>query len=526
MTERTQDGDNHEIVEIYKGKKGLQGEPYEMTDLRDPEIPHAMDEGQRKYKGKTRNFFEMMNFADLRAEFILGSHLEDSIQTVNSIRRLARRVGREKVRAIISEFRKNPGQKDENLLNELRADIDFSQSLTPDEKPHIISVSSIRHTLGRLLVAEKSYLAVAMHTPWNRVGAQPLDAVIEVFWFRFPFESLKHEWQSREDQKKAAYADYYKKAYHERKLEWQIRHGIVADQDSEETSEDRWPITEEEVIYFEDFEELETEAEAEVPQLTASERRALNRQITEEMGPVEEYLDINGLREDINKAVSSHSPTGLTRLIWSTLKYAQPTQWKERITHSYDLRRDEPRPLDEETPDPRWMELGDYQGRIVLPGEMLTTGPLPHTQNKNFDLHQARSNLQVYLDSNPDNIDSENIDELRQTIKNHRLDEDETPEPFSSITKRFSDIVSQIPFSELKNRIIGLPQTHRAVILHRLGYNAPENIEVAGKTISFSDRNIPAGIFVSHVILDYFERDKHKYYKILQEATELISGNI
>jgi len=134
--------------------------------------------------------------------------------------------------------------------------------------------------------------------------------------------------------------------------------------------------------------------------------------------------------------------------------------------------------------------------------------------------------LKLSLDSNPDNIDSENIDELRQTIKNHRLDEDETPEPFSSITKRFSDIVSQIPFSELKNRIIGLPQTHRAVILHRLGYNAPENIEVAGKTISFSDRNIPAGIFVSHVILDYFERDKHKYYKILQEATELISGNI
>ncbi len=477
---------------------------FEETDLKGPGLLEAIDKGDRKYESKTSlKFAQMMTSAEVLTERVLyGEHLENAVHVTDAIKRPAKRRGRTFTRDLISEFRQGGYFNYEDIIQEMSEDILFASRLHIAYEPIKLNPKQIKHSLKRIFIAESGYLDAAIHLPWNRVGPQAIDTAIEVFWFRYQFDNLSFETKLIHEAKSKIRSYYYKMAAIDRMETWFAKEGYG------------W------------YEWGELVDLGLIPESKA-ERKKLTRQLDAQMGPISDYLSKDSLKEDMDNMWKKYTPNGLTKLLWKTLKYAQPQQWKNTETvlaSRYEL-------LDEMVADPRWLELGDHLGRVVLPGESLSN-PLPHLVVSSGDNKKgARFNIGTRQlafaadgENMPYSLGSLNIN-LEDSFKSEK-----PPKAYESIVGDFNKTIATIPIDQLLARVINMPSGMRAVVLSRLGYFVPEELEIGNYSIPvrFSPTTTYSGMWSSPVRFytnALFDGNSYQYYQEVKKATKALSEN-
>ncbi len=448
--------------------------PFMGEDLVSVGVLTAKDRGWREYRGKTDLFWKAMNDADLDASLELMGNLEEVTETVNSIRRMAKRVGRINVRDMLARFRQL--QDDERLQDtfgviECVKDIEFFQKLGGEGKNQVLMTKErVATGLRTLFAVERAYLNAILHFPRNKTGPEPFDALIDVLWFRFDFRRLKHEWEKREGREKGIVSEFFRNAAIARKRDWASRtHGVS----------------------------------------TIKELRRLGIEVDMEqvraMGSVNKYLDRQGIRAKIKNYRNGILPSELTRLLWGTLKYAQESQYRTRgEVHFFDV--GEFGPNEENSADPKWQDLGDEQGRLVLPGEDLAS-PLSHVLYDSKDklalrrvLHQVEKERTEY-DLGQIEVELEKLGDQ--------------PDEFAGIVRSFNEAIAPMAFNLIVDSLRELSELQRIVVLHRLGYPTPENDKYPA---------IEPWRPVVYLVNCLFGRNTHQYYNTLKEANMEIVG--
>ena len=477
---------------------------FEETDLKGPGLLEAIDKGDRKYENKTgMRFAQMMTSAEVLTERVLyEEHLENAVHVTDAIKRLAKRRGRTFTRDLISKIRQGGYHNYEDIIQEMSEDILFASRLHLAYEPIKLNPKQIKHSLQRIFIAESGYLDAAIHLPWNRVGPQAIDTVIEVFWFRYHFDSLSFENKLKREARNKIRSYYYKMAAIGRMETWFAKEGYGC-------------------LEWDELVDLGL-----IPESKA-ERKKLTRQLDAQMGPISDFLSDRGLKEDMENMWKKYTPNGLTKLLWKTLKYAQPQQWKNTETvlaSRYEL-------LDEAVADPRWLELGDHLGRIVLPGESLAN-PLPHLAISSDDhKNGARYNIgtrQLAFAADGENIPY-SLDSLNMKLEDSFKSE-KPPRAYESIVEDFNNTVAKIPIDQLLARIINMPMGMRAVVLSRLGYFIPEELEIGNYStpVRFSPTTTYSGMWTSPVRFytnTLFEGISYQYYQEVKKATIALSEN-
>ena len=480
-------------------------EPFESTDLIGQPIKMAEDEGKRKkYPRETVNFFRRMEIADLTVENILINDMDSVVGVSDSIHRLGRRIGRHNTRELLKKLRLNGIDQDRNIFEVMKSDTEYAHNLDPYYK--VLSVDEIKKGFRLMFKAEEAYMGALFDFPWNKVGPEPFDSLIEVFWFRFDFHHLQNNWVHREASLglPALKNELYRDAQIERILTWAhaTQNGLIAS-------------------HLKDIKELGIEyTMAEVEKVA---------------GPLRKYFNKEKIKERIVDKQSRSRPSELTLLLWKTLKWAHASDWKQSgAMLTSDFKFIDPDLWDEKFPDPEWLKIGDLQGRLILPGETLDK-PLSHLKSdrRNKDLSdEIVSNIRTYRKKNEKNpyyqLEKEIAfkmeqqgDEINQKDllleKQHESGRPKTPKAYESIALDFNKAILRFSRKQLLSIIDSLPRNERLVVLHRLGYSVSG--ESTGITFMSYKVGIEANRPISYLVNTLFQRHTNVYYSTLKRAT-------
>lgn len=340
-----------------------------------------------------------------------------------------------------------------------------------------LTESDIYTALYLLLQTEHFYFGAVMHYPWNDIGSQPLDALIEVLWFRYDFDGLRDMYTNYGlllKEQKYLIRVVYARAYSRQKDAYaQWKYGLEPYWDDEE------------------IKALELRPE-EVAQMR-------------EQFPLSNYVwhtDFGDSDRYQRAAMRLRaSATGLLKLLWKTLKFAQPSPYRPpKAAGHYD------RELADETTVAPFGNGQDLQGRVVLAGETVPglahlTHELTSSGNEAAVL-RAIDLAQAELDGQSEHL----IEALGEAAEAAGRTE---PTQFRSVVAEFSQAVSALHTRELIQRIGLLPRTLQIVALGRLGYRHPKDIYSRSHSVYM-------------VINGYFEGSQHRYYESVAVITETL----
>jgi hypothetical protein len=456
--------------------------PFESIDLKQPFLREAQDEGKRgTYPRETQNFFNRMRQADLEVENLLINNMNHVVPVSESLKRLARRKGRQYVRGLLAEIRKGGG---DNIIGELRIDMLYENKW--NGRKGIIDRKDTLLTLNLLLVAEKYYLNAILDFPWNKVGPEPFDALVDVFWFRFDFAELQNEWKFRVERIKNIRGSVYAHAQAERILEW---------------------VWKNKGYTF-----------AHLKELRESNIRYKAKRVAKDMGPLYKFVDEERLKHEIINASIRSRPSGLTLLLWKTLKWASPSEWKAgHMMTTSDFRYEDPETWDEHFPDPYWVTHGDLQGRLVLAGETLSQ-PLAHLWADGSVENQIKKDLCYMAEQEEIELGIDGNEELIEKATLQHLKQADHLNYYELIAKEFQNTISNLTIKDIDHRISKMSSLQRVVALHRLGYSCSAKLKDDLGRI----RYISKGSSIQNVITIFFDGKSDRYYKLLKQITKVI----
>ncbi|MBI2356812.1 hypothetical protein HYV12_02050 [Candidatus Dojkabacteria bacterium] len=466
-------------------KEQTPAEDYSFIDSLEPEPREAKDNlRSEKYSREAIAFRRKMEDADkvMRQELNL-ENLDEVNYVSQTLRRFAKRVGRDRLMTDISELRKlfsdyivdanfpfspiSLGHKlpfpEETVLRdivlksgnkELLRLLDETEYETQlpfpyDNKPKVTKVGFLS-TLITLLNVERAYTSAVSFYPWNSTGPEPFVSLIDVFWFSFSFSRLKkhHEAIGRlarkyNNKKSKAYAQSIRR-----------KRGAFVEQNVKD-----WDLL------------FATTEDVPIPS------RILKN--FNNPDPLEKYLSASskeGLIE-IAKRIRKleDSPSELFLLLWKTLKWAQPSPWH---LHTDSLDRREL--SDERTINIKDRELTDAQMRLILNGESFkgTSHLLTGYENEISEVVVARLLRAADEMNHGENI---TLQQIYEQAKKYL--EQVTPQMQSSkeSVKEFNSVIKRIPLKKLVKYIDKLPLTAKNIVLHRLGYDV--TMHSIGKSI-------------------------------------------
>ena len=411
-------------------------EPFEQTDGKETDLHIAKDEGeQESYPKETKRFFDKMYGADMDVEDLLINKMEDVVLVTEVVKRRSIRLGRIGVRELLRDLRHGSGAT--AVLGELEDDIVYASKLDPRVKS--ISVERIKGIFNILLQAENCYLNAILDFPWNKVGPEPYDTLINVFWFRFDWFTLKTEWENRLKSVNSIRSHYYKKANAERILEWVWqKHGLKFDKMKELR---QWE-----------------------PKITWD-----SKEVAREMGPTSQFLRRHMMESKIEHFQRRTRPSGLTLLLWKSLKWASASEWgAAKSVYTSDMKFIDPEIWEEKIADPKWTEIGDFQGRIVLAGET-KSDVLSHLKSdRSEDLLNA-SRLAFMAEQ--DGYELQDKKESFETAVKQLDSLSKQPAAFELVARDFERAIKSFSWSDLISKIENLSEDERLLVLYRLGYS-------------------------------------------------------
>jgi len=451
--------------------------PFEEEDLGNT-LRAAKDIGKRKdYPPETQKFFDAMRRADVDVEYELIEHIGNVVLVSETVHRVERRLGRETARMMLMALRTGNLSNSDDILQEVKSDIESASLLISN--PIEISISDIKSSFESLFKAERYYMEAILNFPWNNVGPEPFDALIEVFWFRFNFETLRHEWSNRDLHMRELKSEFYRLAQKQRIMAWARKAYENIDVSSLKG------LKEEGITY------------------TMSE-------VEEIAGPISNYFDEKEFREESAKEHEQNRPSGLTLLLWRTLKWASASEWKNaRTMYFSDMRHLDPELWDEKVADPFWQDIGDFQGRLVLPGESMHK-PISHLQSdRGSKLGQLEKAISYEIESNGGEASLADVVQEKQ----RRLRNPKQPKSFESIAGGFSGAVSKFGRAEILARISRLSDRYKLIALHRLGYDAP---------YGYKDGYVSHFKTVAYIINLCFDGNSARYYNAVKEITKAL----
>lgn len=453
--------------------------PFEQKDL-NSSLRAAKDIGKRKdYPPETRKFFDAMRQADVDVEHELIDHVDEIVLVSKAIHRIERRLSRETTRNMLAKLRTSYITSQAEILEEIRLDIEFASRLKSD--PIEIKINDIKTCFECLFRSEKHYLEAIINFPWNNIGPEPFDALIEVFWFRFDFRNLWHNWIGREGRFKSLKNEFYMNAQKSRILAW--AYDAYPDFYGTKLKD----LAESGIVY--DMKDVDRVA-----------------------GPLSKYFNKRDFTEQSTQILERSRPSELTLLLWKTLKWASASEWKNtRTMYFSDMRHLDPELWDEKVADPFWQEIGDFQGRLVLPGESMHK-PISHLQSdRGSKLGQLEKAISHEIESNGEEASlAEVVQEKQRNLRNPKQ-----PKSFESIAGGFSEAVSKLSRVELLGRINKLSDRYKLIALHRLGYDAP---------YGYKDGYVDHSKTVMYVINFCFNGTSARYYNAVKEITKALSG--
>lgn len=473
---------SHQSAQQYHKKGGVDEteKPFEIEDLEESHLREAKDDGKRKnYPKETENFFNRMRQADLDVENLLINNMDLMVPISESVKRLAKRKGRDYVRNALTNLR--CGNWDASF-DEMQDDINFEKR----DNGLGLSCQEIEKGFNLLLKAEKYYFEAILDFPWNKVGPEPFDTLINVFWFRFNFIGLRFKWESRNSMMKSIHLEVYKEAQIQRILEWVwLKKGYKC-------------------AHLKELKELKIKYNP--------------KRVAKDMGPLYKFMSSDELHERIVSAQKRFRPSGLTLLLWKTLKWASASEWRAGGSMmTSDFRYEDPELWDEHFADPEWKSIGDFQGRLILPGETTST-PLPHLKfEKGGRLGQLEKLIAFNYESNGDELSLADINlEKQRKLREIPL------KSFKSAAQDFFSVVSHLTFKELMTKIERLELRQKAIVLHRLGYDVPA--KESGIANNFEDVGIDSFRPVKFVINTCFSGKANLYYRELRAITRLLQS--
>jgi len=343
-------------------------------------------------------------------------------------------------------------------------------------KPNVIT------NLSLLLKAERFYLDAILAFPWNKIGPEPFDILLDVFWFRFGYKYLANEWQGRSAIIENCRREAYKEAQIHRILEW------VREKKGHDCS------------HLKELKDLEIKYEPKI--------------VAKDMGPLHKFFDAEEFREQIIKAQKKFRPSGLTLLLWKTLKWASPSEnMVGHVIDTSDLRFVDAQTWEEHFPDPLWVKQGDFQGRLVLSGEDLTQ-PLSHLQAEGSTGDEIRKRIYLAADEYGIVMSNDN-QKILEKATNQRLKQNDNISNFETVAKDFQIAVARLSLSEIEEKISKMNLIYKIIVLHRLGYNS----NIVFRKLNGQNRKIDKDYTVQRVIYELFAGKANQYYRTLKQIT-------
>jgi hypothetical protein len=442
----------------------------------------ARDRGQKiNYPPETRTLHTKMHEADIEVEHLLINEIRTVALVSDSIHRLAKRAGREKTGKLLAKMRNEGFAGSDELLEDLARDIEFSSAIGFESgRGKTLSADVVKRGLELMFRCERLYLDAVIEFPWNKVGPEPFDTLINVFWYRFDFDRLKNDWERRPRWYKYNRKEAYKQAQIERILTWahKTQNGLI-------------------VSHLKDLKELDiTYTMDEVEQVAGSLSRFFNE------------------KGSIDKILKDSRPSQLTKLLWSSLKWASASEWKAaRTMMTSDFRYIDPEIWEEKFADPEWAEIGDLHGRLILPGETLKR-PMSHLKAGSTRLKQAEKEAVFEEEQGGGKLSFADVVLERQKI----LKDPVVLKSFESSVYDFNKAVSSLSYDELMRKVMSLSGIQRAIVLHRLGY--AQSGQTSGIITRFGGVSIEDWRPVMYVINACFDGNSRKYYKTVRETAQ------
>lgn len=376
------------------------------------------------------------------------------------------------------------------FLDEILTDISLDQKYHDGTQ---IPKSAFLPALVSLLNVERGYLSAIFQYPWNDLGPEPFEALINVFWFRYDFEEFANEYFASAEMKREIIQRLAKKAALRKKRQY---------------VDERIPQGWEEVFASQLDVPIPTERKKEYKKYGS-----LWKFLTEE-----ERETYKKTMKEARKKVKT--PCGLTLLLWKTLRWAQPSPWR---MNSIGMGRRGEELWDEKEKDIRSKPTIDENGRITLAGENLdfcSIHDLSHEEKmEERDIIEARL-LRAAGNLNSKNVPMSDNVQCKQKIEQAviRMQNEKPPraEAMKNSISNFNQTISNISLNELIKRISTLPLVAQLITLNRLGYPGKHK----GKIIFESDSS------VKYVTYKLLKENSSKYYKSLGMIAEILRYDI
>jgi hypothetical protein len=450
---------------------------YFFVDEQDQGLPPTHDVLQKErldYPQETIEFRTLMLEADYFVRGMLSkNNIGDVANLTESIRRMERKDGRVNVRQALGELRsllkpfilQNPRDVSyvepesavladfiqtskspllHNLIRDLNYDLSECVNLGVRKK---MDAPQIAETLLKLFNIESTYLGPVWNYPWNNIGPEPFDALIEVLWFRYDFREIENRFK-----------------HFNRMINNAVGKAII----------DGW-------------------------------RRFQQDTGTKPNIKDADPMELTERKLEVNKMMAR--PLGLTKLLWSTLKWAQPRMGKSGSISG--TRRYDPELWDESLLDPNLPQQGDYQNRIVLAGE--DRASFSHLGHEAVNHQNLQEELKIRLLRAAESLGiSVSLRQIEEIVKDEFSQDAIEHIPAKEVAIEFRDATKNLDLEQILKKVRTYPYPIRLLIYSRLGYMHPQ-LKKDGMSGS-----------VQQFINIYFQGNSAKYYRCLRSSGTLL----
>jgi len=483
-------------------------ESYDFVDERELfTVDETHDHLSRKpenYPPQTREFKRLMYGADFyMRNWIDSENISQVIALTDAIHRHDLKNGRQQTRQALQHLRSmlkpyilthpldseysKPSTKElkkalketddpvlQSFLGDINYDLTHTNQLGHGQK---LSSGTVLSTFLDMLNVERCFLEAIYKYPWNNQGPEPFDALVEVLWFRYDFRDIANTLDNFKSSIKSVNSkigEVYKKAW------LRLRNDYVSQKEPD------W------VTLFASPED--------VPVPAGKLRTYKSPNI---------FLDPNSLRELKSEKVAAKkklaAPLGLTQLLWSTLKWAQPRPGRTILLDDLDY---DPELADEHRPDKKYP--GDLQGRIILSGEEDEyAGQAAHEETAY--LRGAEADITARLLRAASNLETPvTIDQLKQIAREEINSQKNEPNPAKESAREFKRATAKLRLKDLMRKTVSLPLAIQVIIYARLGFNHPQASELDN---------------LQKVIKGVFSGNSNLYYRYVRMATLMLDGD-
>ena len=454
---------------------------YLFQDEQEHGLPPTHDVLQQErldYPPETIEFRKLMLEADYFVRGMLTkSNIGDVTNLTESIRRMERKDGRANVRQALGELRnllkpfvmQSPRDASyvepepavladfiqasdspplHNLIRDLNYDLSNCVNLGVRKN---MDAPQIANTFLKLFNIESTYLGPVWKYPWNSVGPEPFDALIEVLWFRYDFREIENHFK-----------------HFNRMINNAVGKAII----------DGWRIFQQDTGVKPSIKDAD-------PIELAEKKREINQMMAR--------------------------PLGLTKLLWSTLKWAQPRTGKSGSISG--TRRYDPELWDESLLDPNLPQQGDFQHRVVLAGE--DRNGLANLGHESANYPSMRKELRVRLLRATESLGlTVGLRQLDEIVRNEFAQDDLENIPAREVATEFRDATANLDLEQILKKVRAYPYPIRLLIYSRLGYMHPQ-LKKDGMSGS-----------VKQFINIYFQGNSAQYYRCLRSSGILLKKDI